>query len=133
MLENGDLVEIYWNRTRLVWSVRKKGKVVAHVYYAVLKNVDWVVQPGGYTRYLKTRDRNVHAFARGLWVDNANKEYSKLNKMESFPVLYDLAIGSFMTMPESGAYESVTISNLASFSVYRSFGGKNRALVRGYI
>ena len=49
-------VEIYFNLHKKVFSMRHKGKVIAHVCNATLKNVTYVVQPAGRARVL--RDKN---------------------------------------------------------------------------
>ena len=58
-------VEVYWNLTKKCFSVRHKGKVIRHVPYIALEDVEWVVQPAGNARVRRTNRKNVHAFARG--------------------------------------------------------------------
>ena len=62
-------VEIYFNLHKKVFSMRHKGKVIAHVCNAMLKNVTYVVQPAGRARVLRENKKNVHAFARGELVE----------------------------------------------------------------
>ncbi len=61
-------VEVYWNLHKKLYSVRRKGKVVAHVPFITLKDVQWVVQPAGNARVRREGKKNVHAFARGTWL-----------------------------------------------------------------
>ena len=61
-------VEVYWNLNKNCFSVRHKGRVIAHVPFVELKDITWVVQPGGRARVLRERRKNVHAFARGTWL-----------------------------------------------------------------
>lgn len=61
-------VEVYWNLHKLCWSIRHKGRIIAHAGEVTLDNVDWVVQPAGRKRVLRERRKNVHAFARGTLV-----------------------------------------------------------------
>ena len=76
-------VEIYFNLHKKVFSMRHKGKVIAHVCKATLKDVSFVVQPAGRAKVLREGKKNVHAFARGELVDqtdydwNYNKIYKK--------------------------------------------------------
>ena len=65
-------VEVYWNLRRHLWSVRctKTGRVINHSKYLRLKDVTWVVQPGGRARVLEQQRKNVHAFARGTLVQD---------------------------------------------------------------
>ena len=62
-------VEIYFNLHKKVFSMRHKGKVIAHVCKATLKDVSYVVQPAGRARVLSDKKKNVHAFVRGELVD----------------------------------------------------------------
>jgi len=62
-------VEIYFNLHKKVFSMRHKGKVIAHVCGAMLKDVTYVVQPAGRARVLREGKKNVHAFARGELVE----------------------------------------------------------------
>jgi|TARA_R110000824_G_scaffold82699_1_gene207242 hypothetical protein len=63
-------VEVYWNLHKKCWSVRHKGKVIAHERLVDLIGVTWVVQPAGNTRVRREKRKNVHAFARGEWVED---------------------------------------------------------------
>jgi hypothetical protein len=58
-------VDVYWNIRKKCFSVRHKGKVIEHVPYIALEDVEFVVQPGGNARVRHQRRKNVHAFARG--------------------------------------------------------------------
>mgnify|MGYP003116630655 FL=1 len=62
-------VEIYFNLHKKVFSMRHKGKVIAHVYNAMLKDVSFVVQPAGRAKVLRDKKKNVHAFARGELIE----------------------------------------------------------------
>jgi hypothetical protein len=62
-------VEIYFNLHKKIFSMRHKGKVIAHVCGAMLKDVTYVVQPAGRARVLREGKKNVHAFARGELVE----------------------------------------------------------------
>ena len=61
-------VEVYWNLHKKCWSVRHKGKVIAHERLVDLIGVTWVVQPAGNARVRREKRKNVHAFARGIWI-----------------------------------------------------------------
>ena len=62
-------VEIYFNLHKKVFSMRHKGKVIAHVCNAMLKHVTYVVQPAGRAKVLREGKKNVHAFARGELIE----------------------------------------------------------------
>ena len=61
----GKRVDVYWNLHKHCWSVRYKGKVVAHLDTVGLEDVQYIVQPAGRQRVLREGRKNVHAFARG--------------------------------------------------------------------
>lgn len=63
--------EIYRNLTRSCWSLREGGRVVAHVASAALADVTLHASEPARQRYLRTRHRTVHAWARGVLVDAA--------------------------------------------------------------
>jgi hypothetical protein len=85
-------VEVYWNLHKHCYSVRHKGKVIAHVPFITLKDVQWVVQPAGRKRVLRERRKNVHAFARGTWL-KGNDELELVNNQRQLthrmPITYN--------------------------------------------
>lgn len=68
-------VEVYWNLHRKCWSVRKGGRVIAHVNCIALDNVKWVVRPAGNAKVRREGKKNVHAFARGEVLDSTTYDY----------------------------------------------------------
>ena len=63
-------VDVYWNLHKKCWSVRHKGKVIDHRQIVHLVDVTWVVQPAGNARVRREKRKNVHAFARGTWIQD---------------------------------------------------------------
>jgi hypothetical protein len=57
---------VYWNIHRRCYSVRVRGRVVAHVPSLTVSGAVFVVQPGGRARVLREGVKNVHAGIRGL-------------------------------------------------------------------
>lgn len=57
--------DVYWNLHKHIWSLRQKGKVVAHMGTVVLSDVTFRVQPAGRERVRREGKKNVHAFAQG--------------------------------------------------------------------
>lgn len=57
--------QVYKNLRRGDWSVRVKGKVVAHVRECVLANVIFKVSEAGRQAVLRKRERSVHAWCEG--------------------------------------------------------------------
>ena len=43
-------VDVYWHTSKRLYSVRHKGKVIAHMRTIELTDVDWIVHPGGRAR-----------------------------------------------------------------------------------
>ena len=66
-------VLVHWNRTRKIWVVSRRVKSSRRVkMYArslVLDDVKFAVQQRGQERTLRTQQRNVHAFAKGVIID----------------------------------------------------------------
>ena len=85
-------VEVYWNLRKKCYSVRSKGKVIAHVPFITLKDVEWVVQPGGRRRVRRQKRKNVHAFARGTWLygdDELQLVNDELRLCNRMPITYN--------------------------------------------
>jgi hypothetical protein len=85
-------VEVYWNLRKKLYSIRHKGKVIAHLPAVRLKDVQWVVQPAGRRRVLRERKKNVHAFARGTWLygnDELQLTDSELRLTQRMPIMYN--------------------------------------------
>ena len=58
-------VDCYWNFRKKQWSILHKGKLLKHLSYVRLDNVQFIVRPGGRARVLRDNRKNVHAYARG--------------------------------------------------------------------
>ena len=60
-------VDVYRNLHKNTWSIlnRRTGRVIARTDNVVVKNVKFVVQPGGRKRVIEEERKNVHAFVRG--------------------------------------------------------------------
>ena len=70
-MQNSERVEVYRNLHKNCFSVRaltgeNKGKVIDPVQEITLKDVKFAVQPAGRKRVLKEKQKNVHAFIRGI-------------------------------------------------------------------
>jgi hypothetical protein len=59
------MTEVYWNLHKGGYSVRERGRVIAHVDHIVLRDARFVVQRGGYERTVRERVKRVHAMVRG--------------------------------------------------------------------
>lgn len=65
------MTDVYRNLTLRCWSVRERGRVVAHAQTVTLADAVMVVRPGGRARVLRTGHREVHAWVRGTLVLHA--------------------------------------------------------------
>ncbi len=59
-------LDIYWNLHKDCWSVldRRQGRVILHRHNLIAEDVQFVVQPAGRQKVLRTGRKNVHAFVR---------------------------------------------------------------------
>ena len=123
-------VEVYWNLTRKCFSVRHKGKVIAHKHYVQLRDIQWVVQPGGRARVLKTRRKNVHAFARGTLVENSF-EIPARHDHEYKRIIYDpYNYDSFVTLgTKTPIYQSDFARLSTTYNATHDFYGPRVAIL----
>ena len=77
-------VEVYYNLHKHVFSVRHKGRVIAHTNAIQIKNAEYVVRKSGRQRVLKEGRKNVHAFVRGDMLEHKGGAFDM-----SFSVLGD--------------------------------------------
>lgn len=67
-VESGQLVDVYFNLHRKMWSIRDAATklVLGHTDdLLVLGNVQFIVNEAGRQRVIREQKKNVHAFARG--------------------------------------------------------------------
>jgi hypothetical protein len=64
-------VLVYRNLNQDCYYIVQKGKVVAHAKKLILADVTFKVRESGRQKVLKTKRKNVHAFAKGLLVESA--------------------------------------------------------------
>lgn len=57
--------EVYYNRTRRLWSVRHAGKVISHVDRFAMTDCRMKVSEKSRQRFLRTGKRTVHAWIAG--------------------------------------------------------------------
>jgi predicted nucleotide-binding protein len=65
MLDRNFPVEVYKNLHKDCYSIRQRGKVIAHVKNIKLKDVTFKVSEAGRKRVLESGQKNVHAVIRG--------------------------------------------------------------------
>ena len=67
------MTEVYWNLHKRCFSVRERGRVVAHVDSITLRNALFVVQRAGYERTVREKVRSVHAWVKGEVTEMPNR------------------------------------------------------------
>ena len=67
-------VDVYYNLHKKTFSVRHKGKVIAHRDYVWVKDAQFVVSEAGRQRVLNEKKKNVHAFVRGEWLEHTSRQ-----------------------------------------------------------
>ena len=82
-------VDVYWNLHKNIWSVREKGKVIAHMGTVVLSDVTFRVQPAGRERVRREGKKNVHAFASGTYTPAIEGRAKKGRQITYNPYKYD--------------------------------------------
>src|SRR6516225_5597359 len=63
------MTEVYWNLHKGGYSIRERGRVIAHVDHIVLRDARFVVQRGGWERTVQECVKRVHAMVRGEVVE----------------------------------------------------------------
>lgn len=82
----GHKVQVYKNLHKPGWySVRQRGKVVAHAATISLRDVRFHVNKKGRERVVKTGQKNVHAWVEGFM---SNYAHARIGK-EAVPVTYN--------------------------------------------
>jgi hypothetical protein len=59
-------VRVYWNLNRKCWSIKHKQKVIGYANTIFMYDVTFKVSEKGRQRVLKSKRKNVHAYAEGF-------------------------------------------------------------------
>lgn len=62
-------VQCYWNRSKLVWSLRQRGLVVDRRPFLVMEGCRFHAGESARLRVLRTKIRDVHSWVEGTLVD----------------------------------------------------------------
>lgn len=68
------IVDVYRNLNNGLWSVRHKGKVIAHAEFVCIKPIKFHVGESGRKRVLKKKQKNVHAWVKGELIGMSKKK-----------------------------------------------------------
>ena len=100
------MVEVYWNRTRRLYSIRdfKTGKVIDHQNVVLLGGAVFVVVQRGRERFLDTGHRTVHAWVRGTWLDERIRQRGEPLEVAYWPKHRGQFI--FVDDPECAIYQA---------------------------
>ena len=83
-------MQTYWNLHKKCWSLRDKGKVVAHMYCFGMLDVTFHVQPAGQARVRREGKKNVHAYAKGTYSKYKVQSEGKLGREITYnPYIHD--------------------------------------------
>lgn len=102
-------VEIYYNLHKKLFSVRDMdtGRVCMHTGFALLRDVQFVVQPAGRERVLREQSKNVHAFIRGwFWNEDDVSLAPRFERIATYnPYKYDSFVDTETSKPLDKADE----------------------------
>lgn len=99
---------VYWNLHKKCFSVKQKGKVVAHTNYVELIYPSYRVSQSGRKRVLMERRKNVHAYAVGYVAKTPNTSiFSGYGK----PVRYDPYKNENFVQRENGNWAEIKNSS----------------------
>jgi 5'(3')-deoxyribonucleotidase len=79
------LVKVYRNLRTKCWSIKQKNKVVSHQNTLILKDVMFRVSEKGRQRVLARKQKNVHAYVCGSWI----QEPINLDLQQQVLIKYD--------------------------------------------
>ena len=65
----GETVNVYFNLNTRLWSIKHKGKIVAHVKHLTLKPLKFHVSESGRQRVIARQCKEVHAWIKGTIID----------------------------------------------------------------
>lgn len=81
-------VKVYRNLHNSLLSVVQDNLVVAHAEEIYLKDVSFLVQKAGQKKCRETRQKTVHAYAKGM-IDTQSPLYPDYNRISYDPYKYD--------------------------------------------
>jgi hypothetical protein len=117
-------VEAYRNLRRGGYSLRQRGRVVAHADAVMLLDATFVVQKSGWKRSLRERRRNVHAWVKGKVVPSAMGRTAEDAK-DFARVAYDRNCGRFVRDEKVGGWHdplvgavAVALNSRGAFAAY---------------
>jgi hypothetical protein len=83
-------VMVYYNLNKHTFSITYKNKLISHADHVKLNDVEFRVRPGGRTRVLKDKRKNVHAFVIGTLLEYCKYPCESLpNDINDNIVTYD--------------------------------------------
>lgn len=111
-------VFVYYNLHRKLWSVKalegpRKGRVIAHSHYVVLRDAVGKVSQAGRERVLRERRKNVHAGIVGTLVE-AEAHQIPARKVTYNPYKYE----TFVYADDQSPFEGTSFAVLAHKSVF---------------
>lgn len=91
--------DIYFNLHKKMFSVRHKGKVIAHADSIIALDVRFVVRKAGRLKVLKEKRKNVHAFVRATAYSTATKQtdFASTTRVSYNPYMHETFVKNGVT------------------------------------
>jgi hypothetical protein len=125
-------VEVYWNPSKQLYSIRRKRKVIAHVPFLTLKNVEWLVLPTGSRNFEQNVPTEKHAVTRGTWLygdDELQLVHDLLRLQPRVSLTYNpSSYDGFIIRPQLGAQRKGVVTH----SAYAKLGSQWEDHLRKY-
>lgn len=83
---------VYWNFNKKVFSVRVKGRVIAHATRILMEDVEFKVSEAGRARVLKSGHKNVHAGIYGTVTACDSLRCERSSPLLTWPVCSDTLV-----------------------------------------
>jgi hypothetical protein len=79
------------------YSIKQKGQVVAHAQALCIRDCEFIVNEKGRLRIIKRKQKEVHAYIKGLYATSGMGSTAKKNDLP-VPIFYDpYSVDSFIT------------------------------------
>jgi hypothetical protein len=83
-MKQAEKVKAYWNLRRNCWSIMVKRKVIGYASTLLMRDVTFKVSEKSRQRVISSKQKNVHAFAEGIIVEQDSEKPYSLTKMITY-------------------------------------------------
>ena len=95
-----------------------KGRVIDHTHNICLDHAEFVVRESGRQRVLKQKQKNVHAFVRGVMRPSSSSNDNRLGNATYNPYLYSSFVDSKTKEPIYKADSVILTNNVTPQIIY---------------